>query len=599
MEFTGKSSLPIRVMRMMLCILGVVALSPMADALNILKMVPMSDGTKLATDIWLPEEGEAEAWPVILVRSVYGRKLDQERYLKAGYAVVVQDVRGRGDSEGVDNMMQADGWRQGQQDGADTVAWIKEQAWCDGHVASVGSSALGMTQALLGPATDQLNAQVIEAAAGDFHPQVAYQGGVFRKSMAEGWLTAQKLPHVLVDWKQHPQFDRYWTYYDADSRAASVTAPGLFVAGWYDIFNNGTIDNFAARQYEGGPGARGNQRLIIKWSSHGSDDWTDMKLQENRFDVQISKERQEFLDYWCKGQKNGAMDKPMVTYYVMGDDRYTTAPGMHWRGTDQWPPIDAEEEHYYLSGDTLHSETPEANEATRGYDYNPADPFPTLGGQNLVIPAGSYDQRKVNKGRDDLLTFATEPLEQPLEVTGRTKLILYVSTDAPDTDFTAKLVDIYPEGDEREMLIADNIQRVKYRDKTGLAMPLLESADQVVRLEIDLGWMSWIFNEGHRIGVQVSSSNYPRFEKNPNNGQDFPGGQLPEQVARNVVHMGTAYPSALVLPVRNSALDHDGDGIPTIEEWTKHYTDPDKADSDEDGKSDGEEIEAETDPLKK
>jgi hypothetical protein len=192
--------------------------------------------------------------------------------------------------------------------------------------------------------------------------------------------------------------------------------------------------------------------------------------------------------------------------------------------------------------------------------YDPAQPFPTHGGANLLLPAGPFDQRTVNEGRTDLLKFATAPLERPIEVTGRVRVVLYVSSDAPDTDFTAKLVDVFPAGDDREILMLDNIRRVKYRSGFEAPAPLLVSPDQVVTIEIDLWSISWIYNTGHRIGLQISSSNYPRFEKNPNTGDDFPK-EDNLRVAHNMVHTGKNRPSALFLPLRDATPDEDGDGV--------------------------------------
>jgi hypothetical protein len=176
----------------------------------------------------------------------------------------------------------------------------------------------------------------------------------------------------------------------------------------------------------------------------------------------------------------------------------------------------------------------------------------TVGGANLFwdAPPGPYDQRKTNTGRDDVLRFATAPLTEPLEATGRITVKLYVSTDAPDTDFTAKLVDIYPEPDNREILITDSARRVKTREGFDHPAPLLTGPDQIVPLDIDLFSTSWVFNTGHRIGVQVSSSNYPRFEVNPNTGADMPTKDGELRVAHNTVHFDRAHPSALLLPVR-------------------------------------------------
>jgi len=512
-------------------------------------MVAMTDGIRLSTDCYLPNTNGP--YPCILMRSTYGRKLgDPESWTKQGYALVVQDVRGRGESEGQDDGFYADGWRPGLRDGADTVAWLKSQPWCNGKIASHGGSALGITQALMAPATGDITCQYIDVAASSFYGQLSYQGGVFRKKMCEDWLTMQGIPHVIDLWKSHPSYDEFWEYFDTEKVADRITAPALHVGGWQDIFAIGTIRSFVSRQTQGGEGARGQQRLIMKWSPHGPDVSPDFVWPENRFDVRVSHEVRRFFDYWLKGIDNRIMDEPCVQYYVVGDDRDLDAPGMEWRTADTWPPCPLQEKVFYLNErERLSLEKRQKKARSLSFLYDPADPFPTLGGANLVLPSGPFDQRKVDKNRKDFLRFDTESLKAPLEILGPLKVRLYVSTSCPDTDFTAKLVDIYPKGDEREILMTDNIQRVKYREGFSTPCPSLDSEDQVVLIEIDLWQLSWVVNKGHALGLRISSSNYPRFERNPNNGEDFPRQGIDFPVARNTVHMSEEHPSALFVSV--------------------------------------------------
>jgi len=571
----------------------------------------MSDGVKLATDVYVPAEG-GPGFPVILVRSTYGRGLKEAKvFNERGYAVVVQDVRGRGESEGEKHVFYPDGWRPDQHDGKDTVAWIQQQPWCNGKIGTYGGSALGITQVLLGPATDGVQFQSIDVAAANFYGDVVYQGGVFRKKLCEGWLTAIKEPHVIDLWKGHPSYDAFWAYDDATAQAANVTAAAVHIGGWFDIFQKGTINNFLTRQDHGGKGARGNQKLIMRWCGHGPDKSTDYTVPDNKFDLHISQKRNALFEHWLKGEDNGIMEDPAVWYYVLGDDKDPDAPGMEWRTADTWPPFPAIDTAYYLGGDGRLSTEPAAAEHVElTFTYDPADPFPTHGGQNLLLPYGPWDQRTCDEGRTDLLKFATDPLAEPMEIDGNVRVRLFVSTDAPDTDFTAKLVDIFPEGDGREILMLDNIQRVKYRSGFEKPEPLLTSPDQVVEIAIDLWDMSWVFNTGHRIGLRISSSNYPRFEKNPNTGDDFPkrvatkdadtGEDTTREVVRvahNTVHLGKDHPSILILPVRDLDADDDGDGLNVREEWA-HGTDFANPDTDGDGIPDGEEVKNKTDPTK-
>jgi uncharacterized protein len=510
-------------------------------------MLPMTDGVRLATDVYLPDMKEPA--PAILVRSTYGRQPAPIDYVRRGYALVVQDVRGMGGSEGEAHVFYADGWRPALTDGADTVAWIHNQPWCNGKTGTAGGSALGITQMLLAPATDQVAAQVIDVAPADFYTETAYPGGVFRKSLIEGWLRHIKQPHIIPVWKKHTVKDHFWEYMDTLAKAGGITAPALFNGGWYDIFQQGTINAFMAREKHGGKGAKGNNWLIMRWAAHGPDDERDYTFHENRFDVKVTRVRHAFLDAWLKGDTKALKKIPKVHYYVMGADT-GGAPGNTWRTAETWPPFKTAIRNGYLHpGGVISESAPEEKTASKSFLFDPENPVPTHGGANLLIPSGPFDQRAISADRVDILKFYSDPLEKPLEITGRIKLQLHVATDAPDTDFTAKLLDVYPEADGRELLMLDAIQRVKLRNGPKAPVPLIGSAEEIIALEIDLGSTSWIFNTGHRIGLHISSSNYPKYEVNPNTGADHPGPGVTPRPARNTVYLDAVRPAILCLPV--------------------------------------------------
>ena len=510
-------------------------------------MVAMRDGVRLATDFYLPSEGGPK-FPVVFARSVYGRgggprDGNVKRFTDAGYAFVIQDTRGRGDSEGKDACFADDGWGE-RQDGADSVEWILKQSWCDGKIGTWGASALGITQVRLAGATKKVACQSIMVAASSSYGQMVYQGGVFRKSLCEGWLAMQKIPYIVDEWHSHPAFDAFWKLQDAEPRAPEVSAPAVHFGGWWDIFNQGTINNFVTRQYQGGEGAKGNQKLIMGAWVHGPKKHPgDLEMRDSfRYDMAAYETR--FYEYWLKGMDNGIMKEPAVQYYTLGDVFDVHAPGNEWRTAQDWPPFPATETAYYVAADKALTTAPStAAEAKLAFTYDPADPCPTVGGAELLLPPGPFDQQKLST-RPDVLTFATPPLDKPLEITGRVSVRLFVSTDAPDTDFTAKLLDVYPDG--KQILMLDNIRRLKFRKGYEKAEPL--AANAVDEIVIDLWSISLIFNKGHKIGLQVSSSNYPRFEKNPNTGEDLPGKET--RVAHNTVYADAAHPSALLLPVR-------------------------------------------------
>ena len=224
----------------------------------------------------------------------------------------------------------------------------------------------------------------------------------------------------------------------------------------------GTINNFTTRQYQGGPGAKGNQKLIMGAWPHGPrKEVGDLVLKDN-FAFDFGAYEQRFQDYWLKDVQNGIMQEPVVNYYTLGDVTNPDAPGNEWRTANDWPPFPTVETAYFLHGDSSLSTAPATGpENSLSYVYDPANPCPTHGGAELTLPAGPFDQQELGK-RSDVLVFLSAPLEAPLEVTGNVRVRLFVSTDAPDTDFTAKFLDVYPDG--RQYLMLDNIRRLKFRN---------------------------------------------------------------------------------------------------------------------------------------
>ncbi len=508
-------------------------------------MVPAADGVKLATDVYLPDSG-GPAFPVVLERSVYPRPGKGEMWTKLGMAYVVQSTRGRFGSEGTFKPFADDGWS-GAQDGAATVKWVLAQPWCNGKVASVGTSATGISAALLAPATRDVACQIFmdtSSSAADF---MVYQGGVFRKALTEGWLEhGVQSADYATTWNAIAPSEPYWDDYDAIAKGPDITAPGLHVGGWWDIFAGSTVNAFMARQHHGGEGAKGNQKLVMRPTTHGPWGDQDLALPENFDEFRVTPYRTAFITHWMLGADTGITKQPAVNYYVIGDDQHFDGPGWEWRTADDWPPYGDAHHDVYLAPEGTLSGTAPAAEQSLEFSFDPNNPVPTVGGQNLLLPAGPKDQRAVGD-RADVVKFRTAELSAPMETTGHFEVMLAVSSDAPDTDFTAKLVDIYPDG--REILMLDSIQRVKYRSGGHEVSPVL-TPGEVVEVTIDLGHISWVFNKGHRVGLHISSSNYPRFAVNPNTGEDVVADPARMRVAKNRIHVGGAHGSRLVLPLR-------------------------------------------------
>jgi predicted acyl esterase len=509
-------------------------------------MVPMGDGVKLATDVYLPAKG-GPPYSTILIRTPYGKGVGKglaANFGAHGYAVVVQDMRGRFASEGHHAIIFGnDGLGDRHRDGHDTIRWVSGQPWSDGKVATWGGSALAIVQNMAAPdAPAALKGQVVTMAFSDYYHQAAYQGGVWRKEMIEGWLKATTMEEVnLATFLEHPTYDDFWKRLSAEAHADRVNAPGVFIGGWYDIFQQGTINSFVTVQNRGGPAARGKCFLVIGPLAHGAFnqkvDYPDAaRAPINAVDTM------NLLAYWLKGERNGVEKLKAVHYYVMGDTEDKTAPGNFWRSADAWPPPAHVAPFYFHADHSLSGEKPGGGERL-AYSYDPRDPVPTVGGQNLLIAKGPADQRPA-ESRSDVLSFTTRALPEPLEVTGRITAKLFVSSDCPDTDFTVKLCDVYPDG--RSMLVTDGIQRASVRNDLTNCEPL--EPGKVYELNVDLWSTSLVFAKGHSIRVAVSSSNSPRFEPNANTGEPHPSPGK-SRVATNTLHLSAGRPSHILLPL--------------------------------------------------
>ncbi len=508
--------------------------------------VAMRDGTLLATDLYLPQ-GDGP-FPVVLTRTPYGRVKrgkDAASFVNDGYVFIIQDMRGRFDSQGENLPFHGCGWSE-HQDGVDTLAWIKKQPWCDGRIATIGGSAGGITQNLLaGAAPEDLKAQYISVAAASMYSDGTYIGSAFRKADIENWTTGNKFdPKALELMRSHPSYDDYWARFETATRHAQVKVPAVHVGGWFDMFAQGTLDEFVGRQHHGEPGAKGAQKLVMGPWTHAIGKMPAGELTfPNATRVPVQYDPLRWFAHYLKGQDNGAEKEPAVAYYVMGDTATPGAPGNEWRFANDWP-VPAKETAVYLTGDRkLSLEKPSAATAPHEYTFDPANPCPTLGGHNLTIDRGSMDQRKI-EGRDDVLVFTSDVLDKPVEVTGRIFAKIFVSSSAADTDLSVRLCDVYPDG--RSMLIAEGIQRLRYRKSREKPEPL--TPGQVEEVSIDCWSTSQIFNTGHRVRVTITSSNFPRFDVNPGTAQ--PWSETGEKVKQtNRIYCDAEHPSRLVVPV--------------------------------------------------
>ena len=545
----------------------------------------MRDGVKLRADIYRPNaEGR---FPVLLVRTPYDKTNELEFGVKAasrGYVVVAQDVRGRYQSEGE--------WypfKNESQDGYDTVEWAAALPYANGKVGMFGGSYVGATQFLAAIAKPPHLAGICpNVTASNYHDGWTYQGGAFEQWFNESWSTglAENTMHRKVDaaqkavewtkvlplsaypvleapaaagiapyfsdWLAHPNYDDYWKQWSIEDHYAQVQVPVFNMGAWYDIFLGGTLRNYERLKKEAGTEeARRGQKLMVYVGGHagGSDnrkvgavDFGE-KLPFNFDEVMLS-----WYDLLLKGERKGVESKP-VRIFVMGKNE--------WRDEDDWPLARASATRYYLhsggnangsDGDGSLSTVAPPSEKAGTFSYDPNDPVPTLGGPLCCGPfppvgLGPQDQSKA-ESRKDVLVFTTGAMTKDLEVTGPVLLDLYVSSSGTDTDFTGKLVDLWPSGFAQNL--TEGILRMRYRDSQ--EKPELMKPGQVYHVKMDLWATGNVFLAGHKLRLEISSSNFPRFDRNLNTGEEQAAATRMSR-ADNVVYHDKAHPSALILPV--------------------------------------------------
>ncbi|MCX6661519.1 MAG: CocE/NonD family hydrolase [Euryarchaeota archaeon] len=509
-------------------------------------MISMRDGIHLATDVYRPIF-RSSPHGTILIRTPYNKdslSIVGILGILRGWPMVIQDMRGRSSSEGIDT-----GFKNDSADGADTLAWIVNQSWSNGKIVTYGLSALGIVQyCLAGAHPANLSCQYIQVATPNMYKHAVFQGGEFRKNLVEDWLSDQESDYLLEEIKDNENFTLgYWGNVTLDDNWADVNVPAIHIGGWYDIFSQGTIEGYLGYQHLGGPGAQGKSKLIMgPWTHTGFLSRTQGELtyprnSVDRFSLLMFR---DMVRLYVMNDTDTYSAWPTVSYYVMGDVDNASAPGNEWRYADDWPIPTDKVCWYFQSDGLLTTEAPGGSEPLT-YVYDPSNPVPTIGGKNLYSPAGPYDQSSV-ENRSDVLVFTSDVLENSFEATGPVKARLFVSSDCPDTDFTVKLTDVYP--DCRSMIITDGILRMRNRN-TQDHWEFIEPGS-IYEIEVDLWSTSYIWNAGHQIRVEISSSNHPRFLNNPNT-IDGIGKNTSYTIAQNTLYVDTTHPSCIILPEPN------------------------------------------------
>ena len=529
---------------------------PAAGPKPITFMVPMRDGVKLATDVYLPA-GQGP-FPVVLYRTPYGKDSDTGpiQYVQYNIAIVTQDFRGCHDSGGV-----YDAWGTDAQDALDTVNWMKTQPWFNGVYGTYGGSARGITQYMQVQAQPNIACQMIMVGTPDLYSIALFQGGAPHMMLAQDWLNGighgDFYPTVFDHPLSNDAFaaarridDNEWQY---------VTWPALHIGGWYDCFSQGTLNGFMGYQYKGGQGGAGQSRLIMGPWTH------DLFNVENRSTGQLTYPNSTDQSYYIGIMEKMFAEKLLktmqygdfrtaanVTYYVMGDINATSDDWNRWATANDWPVPYSNQTWYFHTDGVLNQTAPSSN-SNQSYVFDPKNPVQTLGGQNLNNDnRGPFDQRPVENGRSDILHFDTS-ISTPLLITGRMWVHLFIASNCTDTDFTVKLSDEYPGG--AVMNIADGIIRIRSRLGQDQAVLMDGSGANVYEAWVDLWSTSYVFNAGHTMRISVSSSNYPRFDVNPNTGAEIRpvNASTPTVCAYNTLVMSPTNASAILLPVPSSS----------------------------------------------
>jgi uncharacterized protein len=523
------------------------------------EIAKMRDGTPLAANVFKP--AGTGPWPVVMTRTPYLKdgRVDREHdadgsktrealvkqakhYTDAGFVFVLQDVRGKGRSKGFYAAFEND-----VEDGYDSVEWAARQPWSNGKVGLSGGSAMGITSneaAMAAP--PHLKAAYVVVAPYDLL-QNSYPGGVLKEKDVLGWSKGQGVADDVLDQqRKRVTDDIFWNRSAMSTNRKYIQIPIFNVGGWYDIFNHGNISNFEYLQNEGAKGARGNQKLMMGPFGHGA---LSGDLEYPGFDRLSLAGDQEirWFAYWLKGEPNGIMDEPPVSYYMMaGAEKGQLSPKNRMLTAANWPPAYREVRYYLAPDKTLGGKPPTAQDVKTSYRFDPANPVPTVGGANLTFERGPMDQRAI-PARQDYLRFQTPALDKDLTISGPVKVELFGATDGPDTDFTAKLVDVYPDG--YEALVLDAPIRARFRHGRMPDEVKMMTPGAPEELDIDLWSTALTFEKGHRIALHISSSNSPRFEVNRNTGEPAGDHKLSPRVATNSIYMDASHPSALVLPV--------------------------------------------------
>ncbi|MCG3227788.1 MAG: CocE/NonD family hydrolase [Candidatus Heimdallarchaeota archaeon] len=525
-------------------------------------LVSMRDNVKISTDIYVPIAID-EPLPVIFIRTPYGKSqlaLMAIGYALKNYIVVLQDFRGFYESEGALNLP----FISEQLDGQDSLEWITEQEWCNGRIGTWGPSALGIAQYLMAPnAPSSLKCQLPMVATPDIY-EAMFRGGELRHELILPWLEGNGFPdESLETLQEYEKLNDIWDQGRIVDNYSQIQAASLHLGGWYDILTQETINAFLGYQYSGGVNASGNAKLVMGPWVHGG------MLGEPSGNITYQKQNpgitlnvaDALFEKWLRHNSTLWDLYPTVAFYLMSSYEYNSdILANDWYQSDLWPLSTTNLDLYMHSNESILHGISAYSQDLLSYEYDPNDPVETIYGGNLALPAGTWDQQSL-ESRDDVLVFTTPTLTEPLTIVGQITTTLYIESNCTDTDFTVKLTDVYPDG--RSMLITDTI--IRARNRFGYEDWNFLDEGIVYELSIPLDSTAYLFNEGHRLRIDISSSNFPRFETNPNTG-DVLWGNDTTFIANNSIHVSSTYPSKISIPTveYNSLTPFSFDLNPTL-----------------------------------
>lgn len=508
-------------------------------------MVPMRDGAKLSTFLFVPKNQGAGPWPVLYEQRYAslrsgGTRRNYARLAAAGFVVAAQNFRGTHLSEGVYDGYRNLAWGE-RRDGYDTVEWLAKQPWSTGKIGTFGGSQAGYAQNFLAVTQPpHLVAQYMTDTGLSLYHLGYRRGGTTRPKRFLSMLEYCRRPEDALRWLRdifgHPTYDEYWQQEDCTRHFDKMNVPAFTLGSWFDFMNDGSVESYIGRQHKGGVSSRGKQQLLMGPWLHGGTKGPkigDLVFPENAtFDHWAHLIR--WFDFHLKGKATGVDKDPPVRYYAMGENA--------WREARDWPPPSTATSYFLRAGGGLGTAAPGEAQGATAFVSDPENPAPIAG---RAFP-GATDSRAYER-HPHVKSFTTEPLAKPVEWTGKLKAELFLSSDARDTDIIVRVNDVYPDG--RSILLLDGIFRARYRE--GFEKEVLLEPGQVAPLRFDLGWLSQVFPAGHRIRITVSSTGADLYEPNPNTGDPASIGPPPRIfVATNSVHHNRLHASRVIAPVR-------------------------------------------------